>query len=215
MKLAIKFNQEHFDVEVDDAATVRDLKKQLAARQNCKVTACRLVYSARALQNDQRLSSYDILPTKYITLIVEETPRDPGRRSRRKTAREAAPPLSELDHQFCDALRNSPMKQYLDDAEVLAAVTRIGNTLSRLQDPNYDGVVRRLQLIPQIAKEPDDAIYEEALSQMAEMGIGERQINLRALKLCGGDPYEAIEWLIGNGVVGPKEQQDPEQAVNS
>jgi hypothetical protein len=183
MKLSIKFADTISEVDIDDTATVRQLKKHLSSLHNCTVSQCRLIYEARALRNNAVLSSLSLSPTKPISLVIEVP---------------SGPP----DAHFLAAINEPGLARRLNDPVIMDVINHLRTELSELGDSQYLDAVRRLGLIP--AYDPhrfdeEEAKYEEGLASLKEMGFMDRKTNLEALRNSQGDPYAAVEWLYQNG----------------
>lgn len=72
MKLQIKFEKEKFPIEIDNSATVKDLKRLIAQMKNCKISQIELIYSTEVLKNSQNLESKITDPNKSIHLFINE-----------------------------------------------------------------------------------------------------------------------------------------------
>jgi hypothetical protein len=188
MKLSIKLGNAISEVEIDDSATVRQLKKHLSAIHGCKVSQCRLVYAARALRNDSALSSLSLSQTKPITLIIEG---------------EVGTRASPSDTAFLAAINEPGLAGRLNQPEILELIERLRTQLTELGSPEYADAIRRLGLIPPYdphrVEQLEEAQFGRALAHMEEIGFADRATNLAALRKAEGDPYRAIEWMIDNG----------------
>ncbi|OHT14003.1 hypothetical protein TRFO_15637 [Tritrichomonas foetus] len=71
MKILIKYQKEHFHIELEETSTVRDLKREIAKLKHCKVINIKLVYAADVLKNSQKLKDLNILPEKPVTLFID------------------------------------------------------------------------------------------------------------------------------------------------
>jgi len=79
MKLSIKsFNDTKFDVEVDEGATVLQLKEAIAASTGTAVEQQRLIFSGRVLKDADLLSSYNIKDTVTVHLVKSNTATRPA-----------------------------------------------------------------------------------------------------------------------------------------
>ena len=72
MKLQIKYEKEKFPIEIDNSATVKDLKRLIGKMKNCKISQIQLIYSAEVLQNSQTLESQINNLNKPISLFINE-----------------------------------------------------------------------------------------------------------------------------------------------
>ena len=70
MNIKIKYNNENFVLEMDNSATVKDLKRKIAHMKNCKIFEIRLIYAAEILKNAKRLADLNIQPEKSIVLFI-------------------------------------------------------------------------------------------------------------------------------------------------
>lgn len=188
MKVPIKLDNTVSEVEIEDSATIRQLKKQLSVLHGCKVSQCRLIHSARALRNDTLLSSLSVSATKPITLIIEEDLRAHDPRS---------------DEAFLCAINELDLAKRLNNPTILELIVRLRTQLEELRLPEYSDAIRRLGLIPPYdphrIEQLEESQYAGQLAHMEDMGFTDRSMCLMALKETGGNSDEAVEWLIENG----------------
>jgi hypothetical protein len=216
MRATIKFNGERFSIDIDEGAKVRDLKRKIAEVRGCRPSEIRLILNGQVLVKSQRLSTYNIDPDKVILMLIDsdsdqpkssETPGDEyGSRPVRpppdfppgytgfSSSGPGRPTAQELDRDFYLAISKSPLKERLNKPFVHAILNRIYTSLSDISGGAFCGAIERLKLIPALN-------LDEELGRMAEMEIGNRDLNLEALKKCNGDVDEAVTWLIDNAKI--------------
>lgn len=188
MKLNIKNMQDgsKFSVDIDEGGTVRDLKRELAARTGCKSSRIRLVHSSAVLAGSQPLSSLRSDPPRTLYLYV--------------IARRGADGVDEEDRRaFFAAAAAPPAAAALHSPRVAAGLSDVVRGLEQLRDAGdgrYDAI---LSLMRELHSRSASAV-SASLAELAELGAPPGDC-AEALSAARGSVDDAIGWLIDNNKI--------------
>lgn len=280
MKLQIKYEKEKFPIEIDNSATVKDLKRLIGKMKNCKISQIQLIYSAEVLQNSQTLESQINNLNKPISLFINEVTPKKKKKNSQSQLSENSPVLpagfenfdsstqirDESFFQLAQYVSKPDIRKMLYDQDIQNGLQLIYQGIEKCHDSGntkYDYLLENLKLMmpaeqysptPPPSSSPSASslavssvhdsnsekvtsvinennntennntknnntenndiennnaenkqdvdymtLYKDKLQEMEEMGLANKEINLKALIENNGDVDDAIEWMIQNG----------------
>lgn len=179
MKVQIKtIQQQQFEVEVPDTATVLDVKKKVEeARKQDLVAWQKLIFAGKILADDAKLSTLNIKPTDFLVLMV----RKPKEAATPAAAAPAPAPTAVAPQttQPAAPAPSTPAAQSQPEQPIPAqAATGGGSIESEAASALVTG-----------------SDFEAMVSNIMEMGFPREEV-LRALRASFNNPNRAVEYLM-------------------
>ncbi|KAI9287378.1 XPC-binding domain-containing protein [Umbelopsis sp. AD052] len=187
MKLTFKtLQQKQFQLDVDEASSVADVKKKIEETQGHPVATQKLIFSGKILADDNTVASYNIGEKDFLVVMVSKpkvtkasTSSAPATPSKAETPEQ--PKTSEPEKVV--TTETPPATGASTAAAATAETTTTTTTTEESKSLNAsDALVTGQQ-------------YEEAIQNMMEMGFPRDQV-IKAMRASFNNPDRAVDYLF-------------------
>eukprot|EP01087_Luapelamoeba_hula_P018955 TRINITY_DN61_c0_g1_i1.p1 TRINITY_DN61_c0_g1~~TRINITY_DN61_c0_g1_i1.p1 ORF type:complete len:414 (-),score=131.25 TRINITY_DN61_c0_g1_i1:112-1353(-) len=193
MKLTIKtLQQQQFSLEVDEEATVADVKQKIEAEQNHPISWQKLIFAGKILVDSAKVNTYSIKETDFLVLMVRKpagasTPSPtPGPFSTNTTTSTPAPTTPAAATPATPAVSTpTPATPATPTPSTPTPVTATAMPAAAAGGA-FDGGASDL------VKGSD---YEAVVTNIVEMGFPREEV-IRALRASFNNPNRAVEYLM-------------------
>lgn len=198
MKLQIKtLNQKSLVIDIEDTKTVYELKQELSLYPDIgvKPELQKLIYSGKILENDEKLSIYNIDVKKFLVIMILKQPLvvTPKAAEPQKTESKREQPVTSKQEE--KKVEDKPKaKEENKPKTTTPAATESGTELRT----------------PTTPATPADDKTNELVTQIMSMGYPENEVR-KALKASFNNPERAVEFLIEGIPATPEVEEYSEE----
>lgn len=181
MKLQIKtLNQKSLVIDIEETKTVYELKHELSLYPDIgvKPELQKLIYAGKILENDDKLSVYNIDVKKFLVIMILKQPLvvTPKAAEIQKTESLKEDPVSSIDKK--EKLEEKPKAK--TENTTTARTTEATETNTELRTPTASAASDKT---------------DELVTQIMSMGYPENEVR-KALEASFNNPERAVEFLI-------------------
>ncbi|KAF8906592.1 hypothetical protein CPB84DRAFT_1835100 [Gymnopilus junonius] len=196
MKITVKTTQQKvFQVDVDGAETIADLKTKIQQSQGHPVAVQKIIYSGKILTDDKSVDSCGIKEKDFLVLMVSKPKPTPPSTS--------STPVSAPDSSIPAPAPQSPAPASSAAPDASPIVPQSQNATSSAPPAAFGDVNSFLS----------GEGLQAAISNMVEMGFPRDQV-LRAMRASFNNADRAVEYLM-NGIPPHLEPDAPRQPADS
>lgn len=199
MKITIKtLQQTHFPLDVEKSDTVVSVKKKIEESQKHHVSWQKLIFSGKILNDDAKLSEYNINEGDFLVLMVRKPAEKSAEAAPAPTPSPAPTPAPQVSAPSPVPSSPAPTTQ---PAATTPAPTPVAAAAG--VDPlSYHSAASTLVT---------GSAYEQMVQQIVDMGFERDQVQ-RALRASFNNPDRAVEYLM-NGIPAIEEHHAPPPAA--